>query len=173
MEYLSDLIKILVPAALVLYAMFLVVKSYLQKAFEQQLIANKSKNDQTVLPLRLQAYERMTLFVERISPNNMLLRLSDPDMPAPVFQQQLLKEIRDEFHHNLSQQIYLSDEAWDRIRGTMNEVISLIQEASVQIGPDKNSIDLSEAIFKLMMQREQDVISQTLKFLKHEVRQIM
>ena len=87
MEYITDLIQLIVPAALVLYAMYLVIKSFLQKDFDKRLIELKIKNSETVLPLRLQAYERMALFLERISPNNMLLRMADPNLPALVFQQ--------------------------------------------------------------------------------------
>ena len=59
MDYITELIKILVPALLVMYAMFLVVRNFLQKQFDQKLIEVKLKNTETTLPLRLQAYERM------------------------------------------------------------------------------------------------------------------
>jgi hypothetical protein len=85
MDTLSDLIKIVLPAALVLYAMYLVIRSFLQKDFDRQVVALKQKNAEVVLPIRLQAYERMALFLERISPNNMLIRLADPTMTAAAF----------------------------------------------------------------------------------------
>lgn len=171
MDYINDLIKIIVPAALVLYAMYLVIRSFLQKDFDKQLIQIKMKNTETVLPIRLQAYERMALFLERISPNNMLLRMDNPEMPALIFQQQLLKEIRDEFHHNHSQQIYMSDESWSRIRGAMNAIIGVIQKASEQMKADSNAVDLSSAIFNEMMKQEVDHIGETLVFIKSEIRQ--
>lgn len=171
MEYINDLIKIIVPAALVLYAMFLVIKSFLQKDFDKRLIDVKIKNTETVLPIRLQAYERMALFLERISPNNMLLRMENPEMPALIFQQQLLKEIRDEFHHNHSQQIYMSDESWNKVRGAMNAIIGVIQAASEEMKADSNAVDLSTAIFNVMMKQEVDHIGETLVFIKNEIRQ--
>ena len=171
MEYINDLIKLVVPAALVLYAMYLVIRSFLQKDFDKRLIETKMKNAETVLPIRLQAYERMALFLERIPPNNMLLRMADPGLSALVFQQQLLQEIRDEFHHNHSQQIYMSDEAWNRIRAAMNTIIGLIQEASEEMKEDSNAVDLSSAIFNKMMVQPTDHIGDALSFIKNEIRQ--
>ena len=171
MDYLSDLIKIVLPAALVLYAMFLVIRSFLQKDFEKQLIRVKEKNSETILPLRLQAYERMALFLERISPNNMLIRLAEPQLSAAAFQQKLLTEIRDEFHHNHSQQIYMSDEAWQMIRGAMNSMIGLIQQAGEKMTEKNNAIDLSSAIFNEMAQSEKDAVDSALSFIKNEIRQ--
>ncbi len=171
MDYLSDLIKIVLPAALVLYAMYLVIRSFLQKDFDRQLIALKEKNSETVLPLRLQAYERMALFLERISPNNMLIRLADPNLSAGEFQQRLLQEIRDEFHHNHSQQIYMSDEAWQVIRNAMNAMIGVIQAASEKMEAQHNAVDLSSAIFNEMMQQKEDPIGTALSFIKNEIRQ--
>ena len=64
-----QLLTILIPAGLVLYGMYLVVRSFLQKEFERNLLEIKNKSIEVALPIRLQAYERMTLFLERISPN--------------------------------------------------------------------------------------------------------
>jgi len=171
MDYLSDLIKIVLPAALVLYAMYLVIRSFLQKDFDRQLISLKAKNSETILPLRLQAYERMALFLERISPNNMLIRLADPQLSAAEFQQKLLIEIRDEYHHNHSQQIYMSDEAWQRIKNAMNSLMGVIQTASEKMGDQDNAVDLSSAIFNEMMQQKEDFIGNALSFVKNEIRQ--
>lgn len=171
MDYLSDLIKIVLPAALVLYAMYLVIRSFLQKDFDRQLIAIKQQNTETILPLRLQAYERMALFLERIAPNNMLIRLMEPSLSATAFQQKLLGEIRDEYHHNHSQQIYMSDEAWNVIQNAMNQLIGVIQTASEKMGPEDSAVDLSSAIFNQMAEQQNDFVRSALSFIKNEIRQ--
>ena len=173
MDYITDFLKILVPAALVLYAMYLTIRSFLQKQFDNRLLDLKLKNTETILPIRLQAYERMALFLERISPNNMLLRLSEPAMSAPEFQQLLLKEIREEFNHNLSQQVYMSDQVWEKIRTTMNEVVTAIQTASQKMDEKQNAIDLAEEIFDYMIKLNRDPIGETLSILKGELRQLL
>uniref|UniRef100_UPI004047B526 DUF7935 family protein n=2 Tax=Roseivirga sp. TaxID=1964215 RepID=UPI004047B526 len=172
MDNLTDLIQILVPAGLVLYVVFLVVRSFLQKQFDAQLVGLRMKATDTLLPIRLQAYERICLLLERVSPNNMLLRLSDPNISAFDFQQILLVEIREELNHNLSQQVYMSDEAWNKVRATLNLIISIIQDSSQEMTNEKSSIDLAQKIFDKMMKLDSDPVGDTLTFVKNEIRQI-
>ncbi|RYF78063.1 MAG: hypothetical protein EOO39_02395, partial [Cytophagaceae bacterium] len=73
MTVLSDLVKLLVPAALVLYGMYLTVKLLLEREAARHQNEVKQRYSENVIPIRLQAYERIVLFLERISPNNMLL----------------------------------------------------------------------------------------------------
>ena len=172
MEIFGDLIKILLPAAAVLYGMFLTVKTFLNKDFEKRLVEIKIKNTEQVLPNRLQAYERMCLFLERISPHNLVIRLNDPLYNVIQFQQKLLFEIREEFNHNLSQQIYMSDQSWALIRNSMEEVISIINKSSIDLPQDGRSIELAKMIFENLIQRNEDPTLKALKFLKNEIRQV-
>ena len=77
MEYLVDLLKLILPAGVVLYGMYLVVMSFLSKEREKMLVELKSQHTESILPLRLQAAERICLLLERITPNN-LVRRSNP-----------------------------------------------------------------------------------------------
>jgi len=149
----------------------LVVKSFLQKEFDKRLIDIKIKNNETVLPLRLQAYERVCLLLERISPNNILVRLNDPAYNAKAFQQVLLKEIRDELNHNLSQQVYLTDHAWGNVKMAVEEVTLLINNSSTGLTEDNSAIELAKAIFENMMKLEKDPVSDALKVVKNEIRE--
>ncbi|WP_420387838.1 hypothetical protein [Roseivirga sp.] len=173
MDYITEFIKILVPAILVMYAMFLVMRNFLQKQYDQKLIEVRLKQTETTLPLRLQAYERLALLLERVSPNNMLLRLSDPSISAFEFQQLLQREIREELNHNLSQQVYVSDEAWKRTKSAVNDVVSLVQAAAEKMTEKNNAIDLAEAIFDRMIKESSDPIAESLTFVKAEARQLM
>jgi hypothetical protein len=171
MEVLPDLIKVLLPAALVLYAMYLTVNAFLKKDFEKRLVDIKLKHTDIILPLRLQAYERMCLFLERITPNNLLLRTSNSDCSAAELHQALLSEIREEFGHNLSQQVYMSDEAWYQVKGSMEEVVVIINNAAGQVPPDSRGMDLAKRIFETLITEEIDPTGRALKFLKGEARE--
>lgn len=170
MDALIDFGKILLPAGTVLYAMFLVVKSFLTKELEKKLIDIKIKNTETVLPIRLQAYERICLFLERISPNNLVVRLSNASLSAAQFQQVLITEIRQEFNHNLSQQVYLSDEAWEMVKNAMEDIVSVVNIAAQQVKSDDKSVDLAKRVFELMMEKNNDPIAVALKKVKDEIR---
>ena len=173
MNEISDFLKILVPAALVLYAMYSTIRIFLQKQGEYRMIDLKLKHKETTLPIRLQAYERMALFLERTTPNNILLRLSDSALSATEFQELLIKEIREEFNHNLAQQMYLSDEVWEKICSTMNEVCSAIQVAARQMDDQKTSTDLAAAVFDYMIKLNRNPTKEALGMLKSELRQLL
>ncbi len=170
MDLLPELLKITLPAALVLYAMYLTLRSFLNKNLLDRQVDLRAEAARTLLPLRLQAYERMVLFLERISPNNLLLRLSPAAGSALELQQLLLSDIRDEFNHNLAQQVYLSNEAWDRIRLAQNEVLGLVNSAAQDLPTDAPPLDLSRRIFDRWITLSPTPTDEALRFLKDEVR---
>jgi hypothetical protein len=109
--------------------------------------------------------------MERISPNNILVRLSNPNYSATDFQRLLVKEIRDEFNHNLSQQIYIHEESWTLIKKAVEDTISIINRSGSSLKEDAKAMDLSKAIFGEILQNESDSISLALSQLKKEVSQ--
>lgn len=171
MEIFADFVKILLPAAIVLYAMFLTVRAFLNKELERKLVDVRLRSTEVVLPVRLQAYERMCLFLERISPNNLILRLNNDVFSASELHHVLLSEIREEYNHNVSQQVYMSDEAWNQVRSSMEEIISIINNAAGQVQAEGRGIDLSKAIFEIIIQQDLNPTGRALKFVKDEIRQ--
>lgn len=172
MDVIVELMKLLLPAGLVLYSMYLTVKAFLNKEFEKKIIDLKTRNSELVLPIRLQAYERMCLFLERITPNNLIVRLNDPAYSAKQFQQVLLHEIREEFNHNLSQQVYMSDKAWMTIKKTMEDIVVIINQSGNELKEDASGLDLAKGIFEKVVLKEIDMILPALSFLKDEIRQV-
>lgn len=172
MEVLLELIRIVLPAALVLYAMYLIVKSFLDKELQKQVIATRDKNTEIVLPIRLQAYERMVLFLERITPANLLRRLKGGELSAREFQHVLLHEIREEYNHNLAQQMYMSDESWRAIRQSMEEVIAIINQTVDELPEDAPSIELSRRIYGKVVDENADPTGRALKTVKDEIRNV-
>lgn len=172
MDVIGDLLKILLPALVVLYAMYLTVKAFLSKEFEKKVLDLKTKNTEIVLPIRLQAYERMALFLERIAPHNLIIRLNDPGYNAGTFQQVLLAEIRNEFNHNLSQQVYMTDSTWSVVKGTMEEIISIINQSASEVPADAKGIELAKMIFENLLKRNEDPSNKALKVLKKEIQQV-
>ena len=126
MEVLIEYGKILIPASVVLYAAYLMVRSFIIKEIELKKLEIRTRSIETILPNRLQAYERMCLFLERISPPNLLLRLNNPGYSARDFHKLLLDEIRNEYNHNVSQQIYMSEEVWSMVKNAKEDLTILI-----------------------------------------------
>ncbi|WP_340063364.1 hypothetical protein [Ascidiimonas aurantiaca] len=120
-----------------------------------------------VLPIRLQAYERMALFLERIDPSKLLVRVPPASPDKNNYESLLVKNIENEFDHNLSQQIYMSDECWNIVRAAKNATIQIIRKSSLS---DKNdSADkLRESILNDLLDR-QSPSNAALAFIKKEV----
>ncbi len=171
MELVTDLIKVILPAGLVLWAMYLIVSSFIKKDLVEKELAIKAETTKTLLPIRLQAYERMTLFLERISPNNLLIRLNGRTSNVVEFQQLMLAEIREEFSHNLSQQVYMSDEAWTVVKNAMNETVALVNLSARELAPNAPALELSKRIFEVIMEKNVNPSDEALRVIKQEIRE--
>ncbi len=171
MEALIEFGKIIIPASLVLYAVYLIVRSFMIKEIELKKLEVRTRAIETILPARLQAYERMTLFLERIAPQNLLIRLNNPGFTARDFQKILLDEIRNEYNHNASQQIYMGEETWNQTRNAKDDLVMLINEASSAMTLESTSIDLSKKIFEMTMEKKVDLIGLALTGLRNEIQQ--
>lgn len=125
-------------------AMFIVSRNQtLAIRLEKQMTSNK-----ITLPLRLQAHERCLIFLERISPESIIVRINKPDYTAMQLQAQLLAAIRSEYEHNLSQQLYVSAEAWNYLVNAKNNIIGLITSCSLKLAPDMSSSELAKLILE-------------------------
>lgn len=172
MEPLIELVKVLGPAALVLYLAYLLVRSFLNKQSEELRLQVLQKNQEVIIPVRLQAYERICLLLERISPSNLISRLNNAEYSAIEFQQILISEVREEFNHNLSQQVYMSSEAWSYVQSAVEDVISIINEAGSGLEPQEKSLELAKKIIDFSMARQADSIRQAIDFVKGEIQTI-
>ncbi|HEX8562035.1 MAG TPA: hypothetical protein VF676_03550 [Flavobacterium sp.] len=89
------------------------------------------ENQKDALPLRLQAYERMTLFLERIDPTKLLIRIAPISSDKNDYANFVIAQIEQEFEHNLTQQIYMSDECWTIISTARNATIQMLRKAAM------------------------------------------
>lgn len=172
METLRDLLLILIPASVVLYAVYLLVRSFIIKEIELKKLEIRSRSIETVLPVRLQAYERMTLFLERTSPQNLLVRINQPGLSSRDFHKLLLEEIRNEYNHNVSQQVYISEEVWSVIKNAKEELIIEINEAAQMVHNDAPSIELAKRIFEVALSKKVDPMALALSELKKEIQRV-
>lgn len=169
MDAVVDLAKILLPALLVLYVAYLLIRSFLAKEIELKKLEIRGRSIETVLPLRLQAYERMCLFLERISPQNMLVRLNVGLIPSKEFHQMLLNEIRNEYNHNVSQQVFMTEGVWENIKNAKEDLVLTINDAASEMSAESSSLDLSKKIFERYINKPIDPVAHALTELKREI----
>ncbi len=123
-----------------------------------------------VLPLRLQAYERLALLLERIDPNKLLIRVKPYSDDKDKYESLLIKNIEQEFEHNVSQQIYITPECWNLINAAKNATIHVIRQSSMN-EKSKNADEMREAILRNFME-EITPSQKAMVYLKKEVSEL-
>ena len=172
MEMVYEILKYTVPALVVFATAVLVLRAMIKNDEQKRNQEINIANQKTILPLRLQAYERITMFLERISPESLIMRVNKPNMTARQLQNELISTIRAEFDHNLSQQVYISHEAWEMVKKARANIIQMINTASEQIKPDASSITLSKKIMEMIMELKVTPVGTALSFIKKEVQEL-
>ena len=124
-----EIIKITVPALIVFLTVYYLMKTHSRQMITLESMKLKKDAASTTLPLRLQAYERLALFCERISPDNLLLRFRKENMSGKDLQNLLVLAIKQEYDHNLTQQIYVSESLWNIIQLCKDRILELIYAA--------------------------------------------
>lgn len=144
--YLLDLLKFIIAGSVVFFIAWFYVKAYLEHTHDLKLKELKKDAQAHTFPLRLQAYERIVLFLERINPASMLVRLHVSGMNAKEMQKIILTDIRAEYQHNLSQQLYVSNQAWEIVKKIKEDTIGLVNDAVHSLPENAAGIELSKAI---------------------------
>lgn len=157
----------LIPSALIAVITIYFFNLHTKNEEKRRRYLLHREHQKQALPLRLQAYERMALFLERVSPGKLLLRTPPIAEDKKSYKSLLINTIEQEFEHNLTQQIYLSDECWNRIKAAKNGIITLIRKSSLQ-DSIKDADALREAILTEIVEKgsPSDI---ALTFIKNEV----
>ncbi len=173
MNTFLEILKISIPALVVLAASYYTLDRYLRQETENRKNEQNKENQKITVPLKLQAYERIILFLERISPESMLLRIQQPKMNVAQMQKALLLTIRAEYEHNLSQQIYVSNEAWELVKATKENLIKLVNLASGNLRPDDSAMELSKRLVDVFASLEHSPIQASINKIKIEAAEIL
>lgn len=174
MELPLQIVMVIVPSLTVLFITYFMMKNNtetMQSFFQEEIKLRKeeikSLNQNITGPLRVQAYERMILFLERIAPDSLVLRLHQPDMNARQLHGELIRAIRSEYEHNLSQQIYLSIGAWQMIQTAKEETAKLVN-LTVDSIPSATGLQLGQTIIDNASKLKQLPTEVAIEYLKKE-----
>lgn len=175
-DQLYQLLLALLPSIVVLLVTVYLIRQFLSSQGTQRqgdrMAELKKEDRRQALPLRLQAYERLALFMERIGPGYLVLRVHKANMTAGMLHDELTATIREEYEHNVTQQIYVSDKAWEKVKKAKEETIRLINLAYAQAGDGPTSTDLSQKIFETVSRLSHVPGDEALVVLKEEVRKL-
>ncbi len=168
MEQFLDSLHYTIPAIVVLITSYLLIKQFFDKELRQQkheLIVN---NQKIITPVRLQAYERMVLLLERISPEHLLTRVYTPGMTVKELKTAALQNIKSEYEYNLSQQVYISGESWELIKMAKENLIKLLNITANKFEDKTPAGEYSKMILQMYFNVDEPPIKVALDRLKKE-----
>jgi hypothetical protein len=165
-----ELLKYTLPAFIVFLTAYLMFYKMISNEHKKQKIEAVLNNQKIITPIRIQAYERMVLFLERIAPQSLVLRSQKSNMTNMELQNALLRNIRSEFEHNMAHQLYVSDRAWELVKIAKENVIKTINQNAIRVKPDAPAIQLSKLILENMLETTKDPVQKAIKNLKSEIR---
>ncbi len=172
MNDLLEILKYILPSVVVLITAFVMLRIFFNNEEKRRKFELRLNYKESILPLRLQAYERLVLFLERISPDSLVMRISRSDFTVYQLQNELLNTIRSEYEHNLAQQTYISSSAWEMVKAAKNSMIKMVNESAMDFKADAKSMNLSKSLLENAMQLKISPVYSALEFLKKEVREL-
>ncbi|HTH82713.1 MAG TPA: hypothetical protein VL490_07245 [Mucilaginibacter sp.] len=170
--YLLDIAKYTLAGLGVVWVAFYMIRPYLDRSESMQLVELKKTISSQTLPLRLQAYERVVLFIERINPANMLLRLNDPGYSAAELHMLVVAELRNEYQHNVTQQIYVSANAWAVVKRLKDDTLSIVNNAIKALPETATGLELSKTILAQLSHLEDNPYDIGLSLIRRELQEL-
>jgi len=184
MNELLELLKILLPTLVILVVVYIMMRefskqnakqlNYLRDEQDLQKIKmkklDKTSTDKISLPLKFQAYERMVLFLERINPSSLITRVLKPRMNVGTMHAALLSTIREEYEHNMSQQLYLTDSSWELVKNAKEEIVRHINATAADFGSDEDASKFAQEVIASIYNQKNNPIDKALGGLKEDIR---
>ena len=193
MSLLLQVFLIIFPAALVLFISWFVISKMMHRLSENEEKStlllkdsldsmtkmevlrndakNRAENQKILTPICLQANERLILFLERMRIDSIILRTNRPGMSILNMQASLVQSVREEFEHNLSQQLYVSNQVWKAICDSREEFVSLVNLAASQLPSESKGEDLAQKMMIFLADGGQKKLPKAILLLKEEMRQ--
>ena len=168
---LDNLLMAFVPSAVVAAIAYLLIDRFLKAESKRHILEIKKESIKVTIPVRLQAFERVILLLERIDAAQVVKRIITPDMTSGQLKLKAIAEIREEFNHNITQQIYISAASWEKVVKAKEDAIKLISITGTQIPDNASAIEFSKKV--LGVNEELEISNaEAIDFVEREIRKI-
>lgn len=148
MDGVIEISRWMLPALLVFAASYITLRASHQSERRRQMFELRMRDRRALLPLRIQAHERALLFLERVSPEPLVMRLQKPNLTVQQLQTLMLRTVRQEWDHNVAQQLYISDETWQLVKNARENTVKLINTEAGKLKGNLPGINLSQKILE-------------------------
>lgn len=173
-QTILEILKYTIPAIVVLIASAIIVNKFLVNETQRKRLSIFQENMDTTLRLRLQAYERLALYMERIHPRVLIPRLYETGMTVRDLQTAITMTINSEFEHNLSQQIYVSAQIWKTVQGVKEQELAMVNQIASQLNPDNSAKELHQRMIDFIISNENSIpVEVALEVINNEAKLVL
>ncbi|MEO1518030.1 MAG: hypothetical protein AAFV95_23610 [Bacteroidota bacterium] len=173
LSVILEIVKVTVPALIVFLTVYYLLKQFMDGQYRIRILEFKQNQQKTTVPLRLQAYERLSLFCERINIPGLVLRLRSEGMTAAQLRLAMMIAIQKEFEHNITQQVYVSENLWKIIKIARDDVLNVINVIYGDSDPTSDARDYSRSMFAYLESRQVHPLDKALEAIKKEAALLM
>ncbi|PSK89261.1 hypothetical protein [Taibaiella chishuiensis] len=156
-QTILEILKYTIPAIVVLIAAAIIVNKFLVNETQRKRLSIFKENMDTTLRLRLQAYERLALYMERIHPRVLIPRLYETGMTVRDLQSAIVATVNGEFEHNLSQQIYVSAQVWKTVQGVKEQELAMVNQIASQLNAESPARELHQRMIDFILSNENNI----------------
>ena len=171
-SFLIEIITLFLGVFLALLAIYFVVRKDIIQFLSLKKAELQKETRAHLLPLRLQAHERLILFIDRINPANMLLRLHQSGIGISELQAAVLNEVRSEYQHNITQQLYVGTSTWQVIKKLKDDTIGMLNNGAQGLGKEATGMELAKVILEHMARVEENPYDLTITLIKQDIHRL-
>jgi hypothetical protein len=171
---LLEILKYVLPSLIVLAACYMIVNKFILAETQRRQLELMHDTQDVTVRLRLQAYERLVLLIERMHPRQLIPRVYESGMTVRDLQQMLIFNINTEFEHNLSQQLYVSPQVWGTVKNVKEQQLNMINNIAQQMSPEANAKDLHMRIVDFILTSESEMPTDVaLQLINEEAKRVL
>lgn len=171
-KFITEAAVLVIGGVATVSAGYYLIKDDIRTYFRLRFSDQKKETANPLLPLRLQAYERLTIFIERINPANLFIRLHQQGITIAELQVIVINEIKSEYQHNITQQLYISTPTWDVVKKLKDDTIAMVNNGVKSLPADAPGVDLSRKVLQHMAGIENNPYDLTLDLIKKDIHQL-
>jgi hypothetical protein len=168
-----DWLAFTIPSIMLFGIAYYFIQGWLKSQREIQNFKSLRALSKQTLPLKLQAYERLALFLERIKIDQIILRMRSHNMPAYDMSNLILITIQQEYEHNLSQQVYVSEQLWQIIHTAKEQNVHFVMEVQSRLPRDASGDDFLDMLDKAAEERQMEPLQTALKAIRLEAQKFI
>jgi hypothetical protein len=168
METFLEILKFTIPSAIMIVGVVIMMNKLFRQEGERRVFEIKRMNSNVVVPAKMRAYERLVMFLERITPESMFGRFNITGLNNIQLQQMLVQAVRNEFEHNLSQQIYIGEDAWLMVKNARESIVQFINACAAKCEPSADAMQLATVLLEAYSNLHESPIQLALRTLHRE-----